>query len=79
MNLSDKKLRVFRLTDYQTDLLIESVKMTKRLGHDRLPDWSKKEFNLMFEEVVTPYDGIKIAGGKKWILHLKTFLWLQHY
>tara|TARA_B100001057_G_scaffold82327_1_gene77857 strand:+ start:3005 stop:3205 length:201 start_codon:yes stop_codon:yes gene_type:complete len=66
MNLSDKKLRVFKLTDSQMELLLDSVEYASQ--NENLPLWEQSkidDFNLMFEEVVTPYDGIKIAGGKK--------------
>ena len=39
--------------------------MTKRTSYERLRAEGRKDFDLMYEEVVTPYDGIKIAGVKK--------------
>ena len=51
----DKKMRVFKLTDSQLDLMLQSIKITKRTSYERLREESKKDFDLMFEEVVKPY------------------------
>mgnify|MGYP003129614053 FL=1 len=57
-----KRMRVFKLTDSQLDIMLQSIRMTKRTSCERLRAEGRKDFDLMYEEVVTPYDGIKIAG-----------------
>ena len=59
----DKKMRVFKLTDSQLDLMLQSIRNTKRTSYKRLRPESKKDFDLMFEEVVEPYGSIKIFQG----------------
>ena len=51
----DKKMRVFKLTDSQLDLMLQSIRITKRTSYERLRPKSQKDFDLMFEEVVEPY------------------------
>ena len=51
----DKKMRVFKLTDSQLDLMLQSIRKTKRTSYERLRAESQKDFDLMFEEVVEPY------------------------
>ena len=51
----DKKMRVFKLTDSQLDLMLQSIRQTKFTSYERLSPEMKKEFDLMFEEVVEPY------------------------
>ena len=58
-----KKMRVFKLTDSQLDLMFQSIRNTKRTSYERLKAESKKDFDLMFEEVVEPYGSIKIFQG----------------
>ena len=58
-----KKMRVFKLTDSQLDLMLQSIRNTKRTSYERLKAVSKKDFDLMFEEVVEPYGSIKIFQG----------------
>ena len=58
-----KQMRVFKLTDSQLDLMLQSIRITKRTSYERLRAQSKKDFDLMFEEVVEPYDSIKIFQG----------------
>ncbi len=58
-----KKMRVFKLTDSQLDLMLQSIKNTKKTSYKRLREESKKDFDLMFEEVVEPYGSIKIFQG----------------
>ena len=58
-----KKMRVFKLTDSQLNLMLQSIRNTKRTSYERLRAQSKKDFDLMFEEVVEPYDSIKIFQG----------------
>ena len=59
----DKKMRVFKLTDSQLDLMLQSIRNTKRTSYERLRPESKRDFDLMFEEVVEPYGSIKIFQG----------------
>ena len=58
-----KKMRVFKLTDSQLDLMLQSIRNTKRTSYEKLREESKKDFDLMFEEVVEPYGSIKIFQG----------------
>ena len=50
-----KKMRVFKLTDSQLDLMLQSIRRTKRTSYERLKPESQKDFDLMFKEVVEPY------------------------
>jgi len=59
----EKKMRVFKLTDSQLDLMLQSIRNTKRTSYERLRAESQKDFDLMFEEVVEPYGSIKIFQG----------------
>ena len=59
----DKKMRVFKLTDSQLDLMLQSIRNTRRTSYERLRTESKKDFDLMYEEVVEPYGSIKIFQG----------------
>ena len=52
-----KQMRVFKLTDSQLDLMLQSIRRIKRTSYEKLSEKSKKDFNLMFEEVVEPYSG----------------------
>lgn len=52
-----KQMRVFKLTDSQLDLMLQSIKRIKRTSYKKLSEELKKDFNLMFEEVVEPYSG----------------------
>lgn len=51
-----KKMRVFKLTDSQLDLMLQSIRRTKRTSYETLRPESQKDFDLMFEEVVEPYN-----------------------
>ena len=51
----EKKMRVFKLTDSQLDLMLQSIRITKRTSYERLRPESQKDFDLMFKEVVEPY------------------------
>ena len=64
-DLKIKRMRVFKLTDSQLDIMLQSIRMTKRTSYERLKAEGRKDFDLMYEEVVTPYDGIEIAGVTK--------------
>ena len=50
-----KKMRVFKLTDSQLFLMLQSIQITKRTQYQRLRKEDKNDFDLMFEEVVEPY------------------------
>lgn len=50
-----KKMRVFKLTDSQLDLMLQSIRRIKRTSYKKLRAESQKDFDLMFEEVVEPY------------------------
>ncbi|MCH2562805.1 MAG: hypothetical protein MK084_07920 [Prochlorococcus sp. ALOHA_A2.0_50] len=50
-----KQMRVFKLTDSQLDLMLQSIRRIKRTSYEKLSKESKKDFDLMFEEVVEPY------------------------
>ena len=50
-----KKMRVFKLTDSQLFLMLQSIQITKRTQYQRLRKEDKNDFDLMFEEVVKPY------------------------
>ena len=52
----DKKMRVFKLTDSQLDLMLQSIRRIKRTSYERLKPESQKDFDLMFKEVVEPYN-----------------------
>ena len=51
----EKKMRVFKLTDSQLDLMLQSIRRTKRTSYQKLNNESQKDFDSMFEEVVEPY------------------------
>ena len=51
-----KKMRVFKLTDSQLFLMLQSIQITKRTQYQRLREKDKNDFELMFEEVVEPYN-----------------------
>ena len=55
--MSDKKMRVFKLTDSQLNLMLQSIRRIKIFSYDKLRAESKQDFDLMFEEVVRPYEG----------------------
>ncbi len=58
MNLTDratKRMRVFKLTDFQTDLLCQSLTRIKRESEPKLTGQWKEDFNKMFNEVVGSY------------------------
>ena len=52
-----KKMRVFKLTDSQLFLMLQSIQITKRTQYQRLKEKDRNDFDLMFEEVVEPYSG----------------------
>ena len=50
-----KQMRVFKLTDSQLDIMLQSIRQTKFTSYKKLSEESKKDFDLMFEEVVETY------------------------
>ena len=55
MTLDTKKLRVFKLTDNQIDMLIESVMLAYEMDIDERNDYDRDEFDQMVNEVVGSY------------------------
>ena len=55
MTLDTKKLRVFKLTDNQIDMLIESVMLAYEMDIDERNDYDRDEFDKMLDEVVGSY------------------------
>ena len=51
----EKKMRVFKLTDSQLFLMLQSIQITKGTQYQRLKEKDRNDFDLMFEEVVKPY------------------------
>ncbi len=44
----EKKMRVFKLTDSQLDLMLQSIRRTKRTSYERLREESKKDLDYKF-------------------------------
>ena len=55
MTLDAKKLRVFKLTDNQIDMLIESVMLAYEMDIEERNDYDRDEFDKMLNEVVGSY------------------------
>ena len=55
MTLDTKKLRVFKLTDDQLDMLVESVMLAYEMDIDERNDYDRNEFDKMLDEVVGSY------------------------
>ena len=55
MTLDTKKLRVFKLTDDQLDMLVESVMLAYEMDIDERNDYDRDEFDQMVNEVVGSY------------------------
>ena len=55
MTLDTKKLRVFKLTDNQIDMLIESVMLAYEMDIEERNDYDRDEFDKMLDEVVGSY------------------------
>ena len=49
------KMRVFKLTDNQVDMLIESVMLAYEMDIDERNDYDRDEFDKMLDEVVGSY------------------------
>ena len=56
MTLDTKKLRVFKLTDDQLDMLVESVMLAYEMDIEERNDYDRDEFDKMTDEVITPYN-----------------------
>jgi len=55
MTLDTKKLRVFKLTDSQIDMLIDSVMLAYEMDIEERNDYDRDEFDQMVNEVVGSY------------------------
>ena len=55
MTLDTKKLRVFKLTDSQIDMLIDSVMLAYEMDIEERNDYDREEFDKMLNEVVGSY------------------------
>ena len=55
MTLDTKKLRVFKLTDNQIDMLIDSVMLAYEMDIEERNDYDRDEFDQMLNEVVGSY------------------------
>ena len=51
----EKKMRVFKLTASQLDLMLHSIKKVRATDYKKLDSAGRRNFDLMFEEVVEPY------------------------
>jgi len=51
----DLKMRVFKLTDNQVDMLIESVMLAYEMDIEERNDYDRDEFDQMVNEVVGSY------------------------
>jgi len=51
----DLKMRVFKLTDNQVDMLIESVMLAYEMDIEERNDYDRDEFDKMLNEVVGSY------------------------
>ena len=51
----DLKMRVFKLTDNQVDMLIESVMLAYEMDIEERNDYDREEFDQMVNEVVGSY------------------------
>ena len=49
------KMRVFKLTDEQIDMLIESVMLAYEMDIEERNDWNRETFDSMLNEVVGSY------------------------
>ena len=55
MTLDTKKLRVFKLTDNQINMLIDSVMLAYEMDIEERNDYDREEFDKMLNEVVGSY------------------------
>ena len=49
------KMRVFKLTDSQVDMLIDSVMLAYEMDIEERNDWNRETFDSMLNEVVGSY------------------------
>ena len=56
MTLDTKKLRVFKLTDDQLEMLVESVMFAYEMDIEERNNWDRDEFEKMTDEVISPYN-----------------------
>jgi len=52
----NKKMRVFKLTDAQMEMLVESVMFAYEMDIEDRNNWDRDEFEKMTDEVITPYN-----------------------
>ena len=52
----NKKMRVFKLTDSQMEMLVESVMFAYEMDIEDRNNWDRNEFEKMTDEVITPYN-----------------------
>ena len=52
----NKKMRVFKLTDSQMEMLVESVMFAYEMDIEDRNNWDRDEFEKMTDEVITPYN-----------------------
>jgi hypothetical protein len=64
MNDTIKRMRVFKLTDSQNDLLMQSLTCIRRERLPRLTGKNRKRFINMFNEVVGSYYPNRIITGE---------------
>ena len=51
-----KRMRVFKLTDSQMEMLVESVMFAYEMDIEERNNWDRDEFEKMTDEVITPYN-----------------------
>ena len=56
MTLDTKKLRVFKLTDAQMEMLVECVMFAYEMDIEERNNWDRDEFEKMTDEVISPYN-----------------------
>ena len=64
MNDTTKRMRVFKLTDSQNDLMIQSLTCIRRERLPRLTGKDRKRFIAMYNEVVGTYYPDRIITGE---------------
>ena len=64
MNNTIKRMRVFKLTDSQNDLMMQSLTVIRRERLPRLTGKDRKRFINMFNEVVGSYYPDRIITGE---------------
>ena len=64
MNDTIKRMRVFKLTDSQNDLMMQSLTVIRRERLPRLTGKDRKRFITMFNEVVGSYYPDRIITGE---------------